>query len=40
MPRNTREHAGSRAGSDDLKWAQAVMVLVAVGMIVGAILST
>jgi hypothetical protein len=30
----------TRAKNDDLKWTQAALVLVAVGMIFGAILST
>lgn len=31
---------GSASRNEDLKWTQAVLVLVAVGMIFGAILST
>jgi hypothetical protein len=36
MPKNN----STQAKSDDLKWTQAALVLVAVGMIFGAILST
>ena len=40
MARVTRQQSTSQAKSEDLKWMQAVMVLVAVGMIVGALMGT
>ena len=40
MARGTRQQSTSQAKSEDLKWVQAGMVLVAVGMIVGALMGT